>query len=1017
MKTKPDQLKKPILLSILVFGLFGQVAWTLENMYLNVFIHETISDDPNIIALSVSLSAVTATLTAILMGSFSDKIGKRKIIIVVGYICWGISIMLFGFLNKSIISKMFPLLNATVVAAFLVIFMDCLLTFFGSAAYDASFNAWITDVTTEKNRGQAEGILSVLYLFSTLLVFGALGGLVAQSNWLAVYLITGGVVLACGVLGVFIIKDKPSLKPQTTNYMKTLVAGFKIKAIKSNPPFYLALVALAIYGLAQQIYMPYILIYIEHFLGITDYVILVGIVWILSAVICFVCGSIADKHGKRLLLVITLAVAVVGTFVMYLQGLYAKTNFFLIVIGAVLMLGGGMVVSILLTVITRDYSPPEARGNYAGIRMIAIVLIPMITGPFIGSAIIKGNSTIGNENVLIPNSSIFLFAAIATALVILPILFINKHIKPPAPKPTLRTKWGMDLIKNQNIPLLEYPRPQFVRDSYLNLNGPWKYSISLDGNFNGWDGEILVPFSPESQLSGVNKVLKKNQKLFYWREFIIVPDFLNDLTYLHFGAVDQTCNVFVNNTFVGKHVGGYLPFSFDITSFINIGFNEIKLEVEDLTDTSYYSHGKQSIHPRGIWYSPQSGIWQTVWIESVPEKHIQSVKMLPNIDEGYISITPLCTDNEIEVDLLITFNSETVTTSKLKPNRANLVKLTDFKLWSPECPNLYDVELVYGKDKVKTYFGMRKFSMARDKNSILRITLNNNPYFHNGLLDQGYWPDGLLTPPSDEALLSDILKMKELGFNVLRKHIKIEPLRWYYHCDRLGMIVWQDMVNGGGYETFMIKAIRPFLGWNISDGPKNYAKLGRKNPIGRELYYKETDETINLLYNATSIAVWVPFNESWGQFDSLKVVEFIKDRDTSRLIDHASGWYDQGGGDFKSYHTYFVKIKIEEDKKRVSVLSEFGGYSYKVTQHVWDEVKMFGYKMCKTSEEFNKEFESLYKDQIIPAIKNGLSATIYTQVTDVEEEINGLLTYDRAVCKVNIDMINAINTEIMNSLE
>ncbi|MDR0696093.1 MAG: MFS transporter [Christensenellaceae bacterium] len=1019
MNKSSEQLSKRTLLAILIFGLFGQVAWTLENMYLNVFIFNTISEDSTIIALSVALSAITATTTAILIGSLSDKLAKRKIIIIIGYICWGISIMMFGLINKNILSKMFPVLNVTVVAAGLVVFMDCLLTFFGSAAYDASFNAWITDVTNEKNRNKAEGFLSVLYLLSTLLVFGALGGLVAQNNWLAVYMITGSVVLLCGVLGIFILKDNPSLKPIKTKYLRNLIAGFKIKAIKSNPTFYIALIALALYGLAQQIYMPYILIYIEYYLGITDYVILIGVIWILSALMCMISGNFADKHGKRVLLLISLAIAVLGTLIMYFQGLYAKSSYVLIALGAVLMLGGGMVVSILLTVITRDYSPVEARGNYAGIRMISIVLIPMITGPFIGSAIIKGNpSYVENGEVIvanIPTPIIFLFTALVTSLVLIPILFINKHIKPKAPKPTLKTKWGLALMSDNSVPLTEYPRPQFRRNSYLNLNGVWKYCIT-DNNFvTDWDGDILVPFSPESQLSGVERCLKKNQTLFYMREFNIDSEFLKDVTYLHFGAVDQIAKVYINNTFIGRHIGGYLPFTFEISEYIFLGINEIRVEVQDVTDTSYYSHGKQSIHPRGIWYSPQSGIWQTVWIESLPREHIKSVKLLPNIDDETISITPLCANDKMVIKASITLNNIEIQHCILTPNSQNLIKLENLKLWSPESPHLYDLKLSSDEDEVYTYFAMRKFSIVKDDNSILRLALNNQIYFQSGLLDQGYYPDGLLTPPSDEALMNDIIKMKELGFNMLRKHIKIEPLRWYYHCDRLGMIVWQDMVNGGGYESFMIKAIRPFIGWNIADGIKNYKKLGRSDADGRAMYYNETAETINLLYNTPCIAVWVPFNESWGQFDAINAVNFIKERDKSRLIDHASGWYDQGGGDFKSDHVYFVKIKITNDPNRVNVMSEFGGYSLKLPGHVWTELKEFGYKVCKSTDEFNEAFESLYREQIIPAIKDGLSASVYTQVSDVEEEINGLITYDRAVCKLNPDLAKSINNDLIKA--
>jgi hypothetical protein len=354
--------------------------------------------------------------------------------------------------------------------------------------------------------------------------------------------------------------------------------------------------------------------------------------------------------------------------------------------------------------------------------------------------------------------------------------------------------------------------------------------------------------------------------------------------------------------------------------------------------------------------------------------------------------------------------------AELAASGENIIKMNGFTLWSPENPYLYDIELRVGEDRVKSYFGMRKFSTGRDGRGILRLTLNNKPYFFNGLLDQGYWPDGLLTPPSDDAMLCDIRKMKDLGFNMLRKHIKIEPARWYYHCDREGMAVWQDMINGGRKYDFSITGLLPFFGAKVDDSQKNYKRFGRGDAEGRAKYYEELDGMISLLYNAVSIGVWVPFNEGWGQFDSLKAVDFIRERDRSRIIDHASGWHDMGGGDLKSLHIYFKPVKIAADNKRAAVLSEFGGYSHQIKGHVYNEKRVFGYGIFKKTDDFRDAYEKLYLNQIIPSVKDGLSATVYTQLSDVEDETNGLLTYDREVCKLGEKRTREINGLLNDSL-
>ena len=601
------------------------------------------------------------------------------------------------------------------------------------------------------------------------------------------------------------------------------------------------------------------------------------------------------------------------------------------------------------------------------------------------------------------------------------LIVLSSQIYPDPNIIDLETRWGKQLNKS-NV-LHEYPHPQFSRESsnsYLILNGIWNYAF-LNGTQTSipttFDGEILVPFSPETPLSGVKKQLTKGNTLWYYRSVDISSTSIQNKGrfILYFGAVDQYCEVYINKNKIGEHFGGYLPFNFDITNAISpdaTSFDLYVSVVDNLTDNGA-AYGKQTLERGNIWYTATSGIWQTVWIESVPEVYITKVKITPNYDDSSITFKTSSNGkipNQQGSITIYTGVDEVLRTVLFQPNDTITIRIENFTSWSPENPYLYNVSFSYGEDNVMSYFGMRKFSIDTDSKGKKRLFLNNKPYFHNGLLDQGYWSDGYYTAPSDEALIYDIQKMKDLGFNMLRKHIKIEPLRWYYHCDRLGMLVWQDAVSGGTpYYTLVINVLQQ-MGINLND--KYYSLFGRSNSQGRDNYYKELGLMIDLLYNTPSIATWVPFNEGWGQFDAKKAVEYIKHYDTTRHIDHASGWHDQKGGDFRSLHIYFKPVKIRPDTEdRAIVVSEFGGYSYPVKDHVGSKVE-YGYTMYQTKEEFNKAYEDLYRNEIIPNIEEGISATVYTQVSDVEDEINGMYTYDRQVCKVNKDKMKELAKRI-----
>ncbi|WP_350348876.1 sugar-binding domain-containing protein [Agromyces sp. G08B096] len=562
--------------------------------------------------------------------------------------------------------------------------------------------------------------------------------------------------------------------------------------------------------------------------------------------------------------------------------------------------------------------------------------------------------------------------------------------------------------------LAEYPRPQLVRDSYLNLNGVWRYAIThADGPPVQWDGDILVPFSPESERSGVGRSLEPGAHLWYERELVLPDGFLQDRVLLHFGAVDQDCVVFVDGREVGRHVGGYLPFTCDITEAVGGGGSHVlRVEVTDDSDAGYASRGKQALKPGGIWYTPQSGIWQTVWLESVPAVHVTSLDVRPCLSDAAAEVVVHLGGGDADIEVVLTADGEPVARASGRSGELLRLELASVRPWSPEDPFLYDLDIRAGEDRVASYLGMRSVTMEPDADGRPRLMLNGAPYFHAGVLDQGYWPDGLYTAPSDEALVRDILAMKELGFTMLRKHIKIEPLRWYYHCDRLGMLVWQDLVNGGRRYHPLVITAPVLLPIRLDD--RRHRAFGRQDAAGRAAFRAELDATVRLLRNHPSVAVWVPFNEGWGQFDALDAVERIRALDPDRLIDHASGWHDQGGGDIRSLHVYFRRIRARRswgrDGRTVAV-SEYGGYSLRLAGHEHSE-REFGYRRYRSIAALTAAFVRLHRREVLPAIASGLSAIVYTQLSDVEDELNGLLTADRSVSKVDPGAVRAVNVEL-----
>ena len=578
-------------------------------------------------------------------------------------------------------------------------------------------------------------------------------------------------------------------------------------------------------------------------------------------------------------------------------------------------------------------------------------------------------------------------------------------------------------------PLAEYPRPAMRRDSCEILNGPWQYAITQTAEYPAaWQGSILVPYSPEAPASGVGRTLQPGQWLHYHRLFA-PPAGEGGRVLLHFGAVDYACAVQVNGHLAGGHRGGYWPFTLDITELLNgTGRNSLWVAVQDPTGHSTQARGKQTLKPGGMFYPAQSGIWQTVWLERVPDNYIQTLTVTPDYDARTVTVRVHTAKPGGAVNLWAMVRAGGVTIAEDwgsdEADQDGEVTLNipeeHFFPWSPDTPFLYDLTVgtnqgeEAGLDTVHSYFALRKWSCAPDAHGVLRFCLNDKPILLNGLLDQGYWPEGLYTPPSDAAVERELSEVKALGFNLLRKHAKIEPQRWYYHCDRLGLIVWQDIVNGGSaynlwFVTYLTNVLQPLLR-RFPDGKACRRLLSRAKPAGREEYAHELADTVQALRCHPCIACWVPFNEGWGQFDAGKAVRALRALDGTRLVDEASGWFDQGGGDVHSLHNYFYPLRIRPQKRTVA-LSEYGGIAWPMPGHEPPH-KTYGYGTAKDRQELTARYKKLQLKTVLPQLEKGLSALVYTQLTDVEDEVNGLFTYDRAAVKPDANAVRSVNAAL-----
>ena len=992
--------------AMIIFGLVGQIAWVVENMYLNVFLYKMFHASAADISMMVGASSVAATLTTILIGALSDKMGKRKVIICLGYLIWGISILGFAFIKMDTLTPMVGgVVEAAALGVTLTIVLDCIMTFFGSAANDAAFNAWLTDKGGDGNRGKIEGFNSMMPLVSILVVFGGFMGfnLDLAESWTTIFCVIGGVVIVIGLLGFFLIEEaEDTIKETDQSYWGTVIYSFKPAVIKNHKLLYCVLGAFALFGISIQTYMPYLILYYEKSLNMPNYVLIMAPAIILAAVATALYGKVYDMQGFKGSICISVGVLMTGFVI-----LLCTRTMVPVFIGSLFMMIGYMTGMSVFGAMIRDNIPENKSGQFQGIRIIGQVLIPGIIGPAIGAFVLRDAEQILNNDgtySFLPNANIWA-AAIVTGLVLcvgLKLIFTMMRVG----HYDLLSETGEEFLAEKQMPWQEYPRPQMRRDKYCLLNGTWKC--------NGSD--ILVPFAPQAPLSGYGK--KVDDKLVYEKTFTLPEDFTKERILLHFGAVDQVATVWVNGQKMGSHEGGYLPFYFDITEVVKRQEeNVVKVEVID-TLSKDYPYGKQTNKRGGMWYTPVSGIWQSVWLEEVADTYVEKLIMTPDLTGVDIELVLNGECGKEGFDVAVELEPGNVVVKHFEGCKGRLEiegledkngKKHQAKLWTTETPHLYSIRVTCGKDVVDSYFALRTIAIEK-QNGVNRVVLNGKPIFMHGVLDQGYFCDGLFLPAKAEEYEKDILRMKELGYNMLRKHIKVEPEAFYYACDGLGMLVMQDMVNNGGY-SFVFDTALPTFGFKTKNDAKGKIEGKRK-----EFFKQHTKETIEHLYNHPSIVAYTIFNEGWGQFNSDEMYDYVKELDATRVVDSTSGWFAQKKNDFDSEHIYFKVIPLEP-KERPLFVSECGGYTMVVDGHYYSKYAQYGYGASDTKEALTKDIVYMYENMIIPFVKDGVCGCVYTQISDVEDEINGLYTYDRKVCKVVKEDMLAMSEKLYAQLE
>lgn len=1034
-------------LVFILIGLSGQFAWSIENMYLNTFITYLNFTAPEgqmfnysfMIALTTALSAIVATLTTIFIGALIDKVRKRKIFITIGYLLWGISTALFGLLNTNNANDLIPISLTASTAASLVIVIDCIMTFFGSTSNDAAFNAYVTKNTKDSNRGKVEGVLSVLPLVSMLIIFVFLNNLTTKDfgyRWDLFFYIIGGIVFVIGLISIFLIpKEEKEVVNNTEKqkYFSLMIDGFKPSNIKKNKRLYLVFICYFVEAVAMQVFFPYLMVYIERTLNIsntgdslmTPFSIVMALALIVGSLLSVVFGFLSDKLGKVKMILPSLLIQLASLLMMFFavsipdgisRVVYTSFSGILLILGYVLL-------PTLFNALIREDIPKGKEGSYMGVRMLFVVALPMLIGPFIGDALNQSfgqtYSTEYGELTFLPSNYGYLVAFFILLLLLIPLFFLSrydrKHRKNKGYLVSELKKDKLEIDENE-IPLSEYPYKQFERENYLSLNGIWEYVITdkEDIPYNLEKNKIRVPYAVESPQSLVNHLLQDNEIIYYFKSMILPIELYKDHIFLCFDGVDQIADVYINDQFVFNHVGGYTRFKIDIRPYIKDDrVLNIVVKVKDLTDKNNLMRGKQSYKPWAFLYSSSSGIYKPVSIVSTDEKYIEDIDYDIDYDNKKVRILLKTNSNEIE-DALMVLNDNDY---NLKTNIINEIDLSNnFHPWGLNDPYLYEAEFKYLNDRVKSYFAMKKITIKKGKNEN-GFYLNDKKIILNGLLDQGYYDEGGLTPKSYNEYEKDVINMKQLGFNCVRMHVKTEMDMFYYYCDKYGLLVIQDMPNGGDLQYFFFNAF-PRLSIKLFNHSYylNDKFYGRKGDENKEKFIKDSEEIIKQTKNHPSIYMYTLFNESWGEFNPKETYLHMKNKYPSLYFDTTSGWLDDPSSDVFSIHSYTLPHRRRKDKtnNRPYFLSEVGGYGLLVKDHFYYP-KTFSHSPSKTSESLTKKYEKLYEGFIKQIKANELQGIIYTQLNDCEGEINGLYSLDRKILKIDENTIKKINNAI-NSL-
>ncbi len=1006
-------------------GLAGQFAWSIENMYLNTYLYYLSTTgqgfDPSpMVAWTTALSAITATITTIFMGSLTDKVRKRKIFIALGYVLWGIATASFGLVDVGNAQSIIPISMSAMTAAILVIVIDCIMTFLGSTANDAAFNSYVTKNVKDENRGKVEGVLSILPLIAMLIIFVALNGLTASGQWDLFFYIIGGIVVLVGLVSFFLIPKEEKEEKSTRKLLPILAEGFLPKTVRENKNLYLVLLCYFVYGVATQVFFPYLMVYVERTAHVpnsgasflTPFAIVMAVALILGSVLSVLIGFLSDRKGKTRMIVPTTIILALGLLLLFFApdiendvGRYAYTA-----ISGMVMILGYVAMPTILNSLVRDYIPKGKEGSFMGVRMVFVVALPMCVGPFIGNALnqMTGESYANEYGVLasLPSKYGYLVGLVLLLLIFIPYFFLKKSTRYDKNE-GYRLK---DLLPDMPLPKVHresHPRPSFARKDFLSLEGEWDYAITKDETIPlTYEGKIHVPFAIESPMSGVNRLLSKDEYLFYHRQVDLEERFYREHVFLFFEGVDQIADVYVDGNKVRHHDGGYTRFSVDIRPYLKKPSFDLVVRVRDLTDSSFRMTGKQRLTPNGWFYSSSSGIFKSVYLEASGEEAILGLSLRPDADEKCVHVL-VRAEKDFPVKIQIGDMERTLTT-----NKEEKIKLLPFRPWSLEDPYLYPVSVRSKDDLVTSYFGVRKIEVGMGKDGKKHIYLNGRKVFLNGLLDQGYYPFGGLTAEDEDLFRKDIENAKLLGFNCLRMHVKVEEERFYYEAAKRGILLIQDIPNGGEHIPFFNvvfpRASVILFNHSFFLTERGY---GRKDERGRKKFIQESLSIIQDLVNNPAVIVITIFNEAWGEFDPEKLYSILKGEYPHFLYDTASGWLDTPKSDLFSIHSYTLPHIPRRNKERPYVLTEIGGASLKIKGHYFYP-KVYGHHVCKSKEAFLTRYRKLYEG-FYKQIQNGnLNGLVYTQLSDCETEANGLYTLDRQWLKADIKMVLDINQKI-----